>query len=46
MAVPFATRVVPGCLGLDVMRQIIGYWRGWSGSPGKDRAAGVDEAKF
>jgi 3-hydroxyacyl-[acyl-carrier protein] dehydratase / trans-2-decenoyl-[acyl-carrier protein] isomerase len=35
--------VMPGCLGLDAMWQIIGYWLGWSGSPGKGRAVGVGE---
>ncbi len=38
--------VMPGCLGLDAMWQIIGYWLGWSGSPGKGRATGVGEVKF
>jgi 3-hydroxyacyl-[acyl-carrier protein] dehydratase / trans-2-decenoyl-[acyl-carrier protein] isomerase len=38
--------VMPGCLGLDAMWQIIGYWLGWSGSPGKGRAVGVGEIKF
>ena len=38
--------VMPGCLGLDAMWQVIGYWLGWSGSPGKGRALGVGEAKF
>jgi 3-hydroxymyristoyl/3-hydroxydecanoyl-(acyl carrier protein) dehydratase len=38
--------VMPGCLGLDAMWQMIGYWLGWSGSPGKGRAAGVGEVKF
>jgi 3-hydroxyacyl-[acyl-carrier protein] dehydratase/trans-2-decenoyl-[acyl-carrier protein] isomerase len=32
--------VMPGCLGLDAMWQVIGYWLGWSGSPGKGRAIG------
>jgi beta-hydroxyacyl-ACP dehydratase FabA len=32
--------VMPGCLGLDAMWQIVGYWLGWSGSPGKARQAG------
>ena len=32
--------VMPGCLGLDAMWQIVGYWLGWSGSPGKGRAIG------
>lgn len=38
--------VMPGCLGLDAMWQILGFWLGWSGSPGKGRAAGVGEIKF
>ena len=38
--------VMPGCLGLDAMWQIIGYWLGWSGSPSKGRAIGVGEVKF
>jgi 3-hydroxyacyl-[acyl-carrier protein] dehydratase/trans-2-decenoyl-[acyl-carrier protein] isomerase len=38
--------VMPGCLGLDAMWQIVGYWLGWSGSPGKGRAIGVGEVTF
>lgn len=38
--------VMPGCLGLDAMWQIIGFWLGWSGSPGKGRASGVGDVKF
>jgi 3-hydroxyacyl-[acyl-carrier protein] dehydratase / trans-2-decenoyl-[acyl-carrier protein] isomerase len=38
--------VMPGCLGLDALWQIIGYWLGWSGSPGKGRAVGGGELKF
>lgn len=38
--------VMPGCLGLDAMWQLIGYWLGWSGSPGKGRALGVGEVRF
>jgi len=38
--------VMPGCLGLDAMWQMVGYWLGWSGSPGKGRAIGVGEVKF
>jgi 3-hydroxyacyl-[acyl-carrier protein] dehydratase / trans-2-decenoyl-[acyl-carrier protein] isomerase len=38
--------VMPGSLGLDAMWQMIGYWLGWSGSPGKGRAIGVGEVKF
>jgi len=41
-----ADPVMPGCLGLDAMWQIIGFWLGWSGSPGKGRALGVGEVKF
>ena len=37
---------MPACLGLDAMWQMIGYWLGWSGSPGKGRAIGVGEVKF
>lgn len=35
--------VMPASLGLDAMWQMIGYWLGWSGSPGKGRAIGVGE---
>jgi 3-hydroxyacyl-[acyl-carrier protein] dehydratase/trans-2-decenoyl-[acyl-carrier protein] isomerase len=38
--------VMPGCLGLDAMWQLIGYWLGWSDSPGKGRALGVGDVKF
>ncbi|BAM91213.1 3-hydroxydecanoyl-ACP dehydratase [Bradyrhizobium oligotrophicum S58] len=38
--------VMPGCLGLDAMWQMVGYWLGWSGSPGKGRATGVGEVNF
>lgn len=38
--------VMPGCLGLDAMWQVVGYWLGWSGSPGKGRAIGVGEVDF
>jgi 3-hydroxyacyl-[acyl-carrier protein] dehydratase/trans-2-decenoyl-[acyl-carrier protein] isomerase len=38
--------IMPGCLGLDAMWQIVGYWLGWSGSPGKGRAVGVGEVKL
>ena len=30
--------VMPGCLGLDAMWEAVGYWLGWSGSPGKGRS--------
>jgi 3-hydroxyacyl-[acyl-carrier protein] dehydratase / trans-2-decenoyl-[acyl-carrier protein] isomerase len=39
-------RVMPGSLGLDAMWQMVGYWLGWSGSPGKGRAIGVGNVKF
>ncbi len=38
--------VMPGCLGLDAMWQLVGFWLGWSGSAGKGRALGVGECKF
>ena len=38
--------VMPGCLGLDAMWQLVGFYLGWLGHPGKGRALGVDEVKF
>lgn len=38
--------VMPGCLGLDAMWQMVGFFLGWSGSPGRGRALGVGEVKF
>lgn len=38
--------VMPGCLGLDAMWQIVGFYLGWLGSPGHGRALGVGEVKF
>ena len=38
--------VMPGCLGLDAMWQIIGFYLGWLGNPGKGRALGAGEVKF
>jgi len=38
--------VMPGCLGLDAMWQLVGFYLGWSGAPGKGRALGVGEVKF
>ena len=38
--------VMPGCLGLDAMWQLVGFFLGWSGFPGKGRALGVGEVKF
>ena len=38
--------VMPGCLGLDAMWQLLGFYLGWLGKPGKGRALGVGEVKF
>jgi len=38
--------VMPGCLGLDAMWQLIGFYLGWLGGPGHGRALGVGEVKF
>ncbi len=38
--------VMPGCLGLDAMWQLVGFYLGWMGSPGKGRALGCGEVKF
>lgn len=38
--------VMPGCLGLDAMWQLIGFFLGWSGHPGRGRALGAGEVKF
>ncbi len=38
--------VMPGCLGLDAMWQLVGFFLGWSGAPGKGRALAVGEVKF
>ncbi len=38
--------VMPGCLGLDAMWQLVGFYLGWIGGPGKGRALGVGEVKF
>ena len=38
--------VMPGCLGLDAMWQLVGFYLGWSGYEGKGRALGVGEVKF
>ena len=38
--------VMPGCLGLDAMWQLIGFYLGWLGNPGKGRALGVNAVKF
>ncbi len=38
--------VMPGCLGLDAMWQLVGFFLGWKGNPGKGRALGCGEVKF
>jgi len=38
--------VMPGCLGLDAMWQLIGFYLGWLGNPGRGRALGAGEVKF
>ena len=38
--------VMPGCLGLDALWQLVGFFLGWLGAPGKGRALGVGQVKF
>ncbi len=38
--------VMPGCLGLDALWQLLGFFLGWLGAPGQGRALGVGEVKF
>lgn len=38
--------VMPGCLGLDALWQMTGFFLGWLGAPGRGRALGVGEVKF
>jgi 3-hydroxyacyl-[acyl-carrier protein] dehydratase / trans-2-decenoyl-[acyl-carrier protein] isomerase len=38
--------VMPGCLGLDALWQLVGFFLVWSGHPGKGRALGVGKVKF
>jgi len=38
--------VMPGCLGLDAMWQLVGFFLGWKGNAGRGRALGVGEVKF
>jgi 3-hydroxyacyl-[acyl-carrier protein] dehydratase/trans-2-decenoyl-[acyl-carrier protein] isomerase len=38
--------VMPGCLGLDAMWQLVGFYLGWMGGPGRGRALGSGEVKF
>jgi 3-hydroxyacyl-[acyl-carrier protein] dehydratase/trans-2-decenoyl-[acyl-carrier protein] isomerase len=37
--------VMPGCLGLDAMWQLVGFYLGWKGGPGRGRALGAGEVK-
>jgi 3-hydroxyacyl-[acyl-carrier protein] dehydratase/trans-2-decenoyl-[acyl-carrier protein] isomerase len=37
---------MPGCLGLDAMWQLVGFYLGWRGNPGRGRALGSGEVKF
>ena len=38
--------VMPGCLGLDALRQMTGFFLGWTGAAGRGRALGVGEVKL
>ncbi len=38
--------VMPGCLGLDAMWQLVGFYLGWLGAPGRGRALGVGAVDF
>ena len=38
--------VMPGCLGLDAMWQLVGFYLGWLENPGRGRALGVGAVKF
>ena len=38
--------VMPGCLGLDAMWQLVGFFLGWIGEPGRGRALGAASIKF
>lgn len=38
--------VMPGCLGLDAMWQLVGFFLGWNGAPGRGRALGSGEVRF
>ena len=38
--------VMPGCLGLDALWQLVGFFLGWSGGTGKGRALGVEKVRF
>ncbi|CAC9468547.1 3-hydroxyacyl-[acyl-carrier-protein] dehydratase FabA [bacterium endosymbiont of Bathymodiolus sp. 5 South] len=38
--------VMPGCLGIDAMWQLVGFYLGWLGGPGRGRALGSGNIKF
>lgn len=38
--------VMPGCLGLDALWQLVGFYLGWMGAPGRGRALGAGQVKF
>lgn len=38
--------VMPGCLGLDAMWQLVGFYLGWKGGLGRGRALGAGDVKF
>jgi 3-hydroxyacyl-[acyl-carrier protein] dehydratase/trans-2-decenoyl-[acyl-carrier protein] isomerase len=38
--------VMPGCLGLDALWQMVGFYLGWTGATGRGRALGVGQVKF
>ena len=38
--------VMPGCLGLDALWQMVGFYLGWTGAPGRGRALGVGGVKL
>jgi 3-hydroxyacyl-[acyl-carrier protein] dehydratase/trans-2-decenoyl-[acyl-carrier protein] isomerase len=38
--------VMPGCLGLDAMWQLVGFFLGWKGNQGRGRALGCGDVKF
>ena len=38
--------VMPGCLGLDAMWQLTGFFLAWKGNPGRGRALGSGDVKF
>ena len=37
---------MPGCLGMDALWQLVGFFLGWAGSEGRGRALSVGEVKF